>query len=107
MDLTKDSEKLLCLLYKSYLEKVNSGLSKSTANAFGDSHKIHDTLCPDWLFEDVDETCRQLSRAGFLKCFWADGIASETSLSDSGIVYMENRFKNSLLSVADFLSNFL
>lgn len=107
MNLTKDSDKLLCLLYKSYLEKIKSGTPKSNAKTFGSSHAIHDFFCPDWAFEDVDETCRQLSRAGLLDCFWADNIAYNTALSDAGIIYMENRFKNGLLSVADFLSKFV
>lgn len=107
MNLTKDSEKLICLLYKDYLEKRKSGLSKSKANSFGSSHNIHENLCPDWIFEDVDDTCRELSRAGLLHCLWADDIAYNVNLSDSGIIYMENRFKNGLLGVADFLSKFL
>lgn len=107
MDLTKDSEKLICLLYKDYLEKHKSGLSKSSSNSFGSSHDIHERLCPDWIFEDVDDTCRELSRAGLLHCLWADNIAYHVTLSDSGIIYMENRFKNGLLGVVDFLSKFL
>ena len=107
MDLTKDSEKLLCLLYKDYLEKRKSGLSKSSSNSFGNSHDIHEHLCPDWIFEDVDDTCRELSRVGLLHCLWADNIAYHVALSDSGIIYMENRFKNGLLGVVDFLSKFL
>lgn len=75
MELTKDSEKLICLIYKDYLEKRKSGLSKSKANEFGSSHDIHERLCPNWIFEDVDDTCRELHRAGLLTCFWADNIA--------------------------------
>lgn len=107
MDLTKDSEKLFCLIYKNYLEKIKSGMSKSAANSFGSSHTIHEQLCPNWHFEDVDEACRQLSRSGLLKCFWADGIAFETSITDPGIIYMENKFKDGLLSVVDFVTKFL
>lgn len=107
MNLTKDSEKLLCLLYKDYLEKRKSGLSKSNSNSFGSSRDIHVRLCPDWIFKDVDDTCRELSRAGLLHCAWADNIAYHVILSDSAIIYMENRFKNGLLSVIDFLSSFI
>ena len=106
MELTKDSQKLICLLYKSYLEKRKSGCSKSAANNFGSSHNIHEALCPDWIFEDVDDTCRELSRAGMLDCFWADSIAYSVSISDSGIVYMQNRFKNGLKEVANLVKDF-
>lgn len=107
MELTKDSEKLICLMYKSYLKKRRSGYSKSDANNFGSSHDIHESLCPNWIFDDVDDTCRELSRAGLLNCCWADNIAYIVQLSDSGIIYMENRFKNGLKDVVDFLSNFI
>lgn len=107
MELTKDSEKLICLLYKDYLEKRKSGQSKSEANDFGSSHDIHENLCSDWLFDDVDDTCRELSRSGLLRCLWADDIAYIVRLSDSGITYMENRFKNDIKDVLEFLSNFI
>ena len=104
MELTKDSEKLICLLYKDYLRKRKSGISKSSAKSFGSSHDIHASLCPELIFEDVDNACCELSRADMLDCFWADGIAYHVELSDTCIVYMENRFKNGLAEVVDFIS---
>ena len=103
MELTKDAEKLICLLYKSYLQKRKSGISKSQAACFGSSHDIHEQLCPDLIFEDVDDTCRELSRADLLNCLWADNIAYHVILSDKTIVYMENRFKNGLSEVLEFV----
>lgn len=103
MELTKDAEKLICLLYKSYLQKRKSGISKSQATCFGSSHDIHEQLCPELIFEDVDDTCRELSRADLLNCLWADNIAYHVILSDSAIIYMENRFKNGLVEVLEFV----
>lgn len=105
--LTKDSDKLICVMYKSYLEKRKSGISKSNATHFGSSHVIHEELLPKWLFEDVDDTCRELSRAGLIKCLWADDIAYDVWISDLGITYMENRFKNGLAEIADFIAKFI
>lgn len=105
--LTKDSEKLICVMYKCYLEKRKSGMSKSSANRWGTSHVIHEELLPEWSFTDVDDTCRELSRAGLIKCSWADNIACRISISDSGISYMENRFKNGLTGVVDFITKFI
>ena len=106
MELTKNSKKLICLLYKDYLKKRKAGLSKTISNSFGSSHNIHERLCPNWIFEDVDNTCRELSRAGMLNCLWADDIACLVQISDSGIIYMENRSKNGLLGVIKFISEF-
>lgn len=107
ISLTKDSEKLICVIYKSYLEKRKSGISKPKASHLGSSHEIHSNLLPQWSFEDVDDTCRELSRAGLLNCLFADNIAYHVTISDDGIIYMENRFKNGLKDIAAFLSNFI
>ena len=104
-ELTKDSEKLLCVIYKDYLEKRKTGKTKSEANYYDSSHVIHENLLPQWLFDDVDDTCRELSRAGMIDCIWGDNIAIRIHLSDQGISYMENRFKNGLNEVMDFISN--
>lgn len=103
MELTKDAEKLICLLYKSYLQKRKSGIPKSEATCFGSSHNIHEQLCPELIFEDVDDTCRELSRADLLNCSWADNTAYHVTLSDNAIIYMENRFKNGLAEVLEFV----
>ena len=105
VSLTKDSDKLICVMYRTYLQKRKNGISKADAKLFGSSHNIHEELLPDWLFEDVDDTCRELSRAGLIQCMWADNIAYQVFLSDGGIIYMENRFKNGLSEVMDFISS--
>jgi len=107
LSLTKDAEKLICIMYKNYLEKRKAGEPKSKAKKFGGSNSIHEKLLPKWSFQDVDDTCRELSRAGLLSCMWASDVAYNVSLSDSGISYMENRFKNGLKEVTDFISKIL
>lgn len=107
MELTKDADKPVCILYKSYLEKRKVGFSKGRAREFGGFDHIHDDLCPLWLLEDVVDTCRELSRAGILICKWGDNIAYQIYFSDLGIIYMENRFKNGLLEISDFISKFI
>lgn len=106
-EISRDADKLLCVLYKSFLEKRKIGASKSEAKHFDSSHNIHEQLLPSWLFDDVDDTCRELSRNGFLDCLWGDNIAYQVWLSDKAIVYMENRFKNGLTEVVNFVANFL
>lgn len=105
--LTKDSEKLICIMYKNYLEKRKSGIDKKRAIFFISSHTIHEELIPEWSFSDVDDTCRELSRAGVITCRWADNTAHYIVISDLGIAYMENRFKDGLISVIDFLSKLI
>lgn len=107
INLTKDAEKLICAMYKSYLEKRKNGLDKVNARNFGSSHLIQTQLFPNWTFKDVDDTCRELSRVGLLDCNWADNIAYHVKISDNGIIYLENRFKNGLKEVIGFLTEIL
>lgn len=105
MDLriTKDSDALICLLYKQYCQNRKDGISKSNAKMFGSSKEIQSAIAPKWSFDDVDETCRELHRANLIGCFYADNVVYQCWLSDNGIVYMENRFKDGLTSVLDYL----
>lgn len=66
--LTRDAEKLISLLYELYLERRESGMPKAKAKHFGGSNLIREKLLIDWSIADIDETCRELSRAGFLNC---------------------------------------
>lgn len=56
MELTKDAEKLICVMYKRYLEKHSSGLSKSEANYFGDTYTVHESFFPREPFDDIDNS---------------------------------------------------
>lgn len=103
IQLTKDSDALISVLYKEYCNKRENGVSKGIAKQFGSSAEIHKSLIPKWNADDVDETCKELSRARLLECFYADNVAQHVWLSDQGIIYMENRFKNGLKDVVGHL----
>lgn len=102
--LTKDADALVCLLYKEYCQKRKDGVSKLYAKMFSGSEEIQKTIAPKWSFEDVNEICNELSRVSFLKCLHGDGIVQHCSLTDDAIIYMENRFKDGLDSVLDYLA---
>lgn len=105
--LIRDAQKLFCDMYQQYLEKRSSGLSKTDANYFGDTHLIHETFCPLDPFDDVDELIWELNQNGYIIGEPGDDILSEISITSSAIVYMENRFKNGAKDVLSFLSNFI
>ncbi len=100
--ITKDADKLICLIYQGYLEDRESGKSKIQAKQLGSSDDVFNRFLIDTA-EDVAETCRELSRADFLHCTYADNIVYTATLTDDAIVYMENRFKNGLSEVMNFL----
>ncbi|MCY8562173.1 hypothetical protein P9D51_23100 [Bacillus sonorensis] len=101
--LTKDADALVCILYKKYCQDLKDGTPKAQAKLLGGSKEIFETLVPQWSFEDVDETCRELDRSGLVGCRYNDNIVSQVWFTDTGIIYMENRFKNGLNDVLDYL----
>lgn len=103
VQLTKEADALLCLLYKSYLEKRENGLSKAHAKHFGSSLDIQASLVTKMSPEDTDETCWELGRLGMLNIQEADDIAYFNILTDQAIIYMENRFKGKVSEVLDYL----
>lgn len=101
--LTKDSDALICALYKEYLQKRENGTTKGQAKWFGGANHIRETIVPKWLLGDVEETLWELHRAGLLVCQSADNTVYLAALADDGIVYMENRFKDGLSDVLGYI----
>ncbi|MNJ25420.1 hypothetical protein D3C77_198650 [compost metagenome] len=101
--LTKEADALICLLYKEYCEKRKNGAPKDQAKFFGSSEDIHETLTPKLSPADTNDTCWELHRSELLHCFESDDIAYVVQLTDKGIIYMENRFKNGVSEVLDYL----
>lgn len=103
MELTKDADKLCCAVYKKYLELRKSGISKINARHFNESFYKEIELLSNWTDDDVDETLNELKRMGFIKKYLDGGF----QLQDDFIIYMENRFKNGILEVSDFIAKFI
>ena len=101
--LTKDSDALICALYKDYLQKRKSGIPKGEAKFLGGAEQIQSAIVPKWLLGDVEETLWELCRAGLLDCLSADNTVYMSVLADAGIIYMENRFKDGLSDVLDYV----
>lgn len=104
-NLTKNAKKLISLMYGLYLENRELGKNKSQSKHMGGSAVIKEKLLIDWEIADIDDTCRELSRTGLLKCFFAGPSIYNAWLTDAGIAYLESRFKNGLKDVVEFLSN--
>ena len=102
--LTKDADKLISVIYKWYLEKRKDGTPKGRAKIIGSSELIHNSILPKWSFPDVDETCRELHRKGFLQCEYSNNVVDIAVLTDDAIIYMENRFPDGLNQVLGYIS---
>jgi hypothetical protein len=103
IELTKDADVLICLVFKSYSEKRSNGLSKTLSNDFGDSETFHKAFVPKWHIDDVYDICAELHRADLMYYMWASGIFLESRLTDNGIIYMENRFERNITKLLDYI----
>lgn len=103
LNLTKDADRLLCTIYKEYLLRRKSGISKLDAKNFREFDSWSKELFPHANYDNLKETVCELTKALHIpmnmECgFW---------LSDEAIVYMENRFRDGMVGVLSFLSQFL
>ena len=103
LQLSKDADALICVLYKEYLQRRKQEIPKTEAVLFAGSDDIQKQFMTKWSVEDVDETCRELDDVGLLSCFVADDIVCETTLVKDGIMYMENRFSTEIENVFSYI----
>ena len=96
--LTKSTDKVLCQLYKEYLSRIKNNISKSNALVF-------DTTSISQLFgnQDIDFEISELKKNSLIEAW----ITGEVLLRSEAIVYMENRFKNNVKELAEFISHFI
>lgn len=103
MELTKNTDKLFCLVYKEYLNRQKCGFPKDFSISFKDPETLHSDFLQEFLTDDIHSSIRELARNNMIRKYVDDSF----KLSDEGIVYMENRFKNGLKEVTDFISKFI
>lgn len=103
MQLTKDTDKIFCLIYKEYLNRRKGGMSKSSAKMFDDPEALRSQFLQGILEDDIHEALHELKTNHMTRNF----IDGSFELEDEGIIYMENRFKNGLIEITDFIAKFI
>ena len=98
-ELTKDADKLVCLIYREYLSRRKSGSPKRQAKDFAEENNWPESFLKEFNKDDMSDTLRELKSAGFIKQYINGGFV----LEDACIIYMENRFPNGLSQVLDWL----
>lgn len=101
MILSKDADKLICVIYKEYLHRREDNKSKSEATSFSFNDVQH--LIPNYNESDLSDDLSELAHNNVIKLFFA----GDFTLLPDGIIYMENRFKNGIKEVADFISKLI
>ncbi len=103
VELTKDTDKLICCVYKTYLERRNNGMLKVDASRFEDNFYTSDEKLSKWHISDVNESLIELSKAKYIRLT----ITGAFSLEPPLLIHMENRFKNGVRDVVEMVSKFL
>lgn len=103
LELTKDADKVICYIYKEYLERRKHGISKSEAKEFDGNFYINVKALSNWSSADMSDTIQELHDKGFIK----KNVIGDFSLLNSTVIYMENRFKKGLEEITDFISKFI
>ena len=98
--MSKDTNTILCFIYKIYLQRLKSGISRTQSNNFDDSIFKSDKRLSKWADEDINHYLTELHNQELIH----RNILGEFSLTDNGIMQMENRFHDDLNSVLDILS---
>lgn len=100
VQLTNKADKLICIIYKTLLERESKGLSESEANMF--DHNFDKTTVDlfTWHNDDIHNKLSELSKNGLIKLYIDHGFR----MTDEGILYMENRFRNGLKELIDIVS---
>jgi hypothetical protein len=97
--LTKDADKLACVIYREYLARLEGGIDKRNAKHFKSGFER--ALLPDESPENFKETLNELCRAfpGTNQYRY-----QSISIGDDFIIYMESRFPEGVKQVVETLS---
>lgn len=103
VELSRDAQKLLSVLYETYQARRKAGMSKLSARDF-QADKITE-ICEamGWQKDDVLSTEGELRKTGFIVVF----MQGACRLEDPAVVYMENHFKNSVTDALSIVSETL
>lgn len=105
IELTKDADYLIKVLYARYLDQRQYGKSKFDSAYFGGSDTIYNTFFAEWSIEDLDTVLIELNESGLVDILEADDSIAECSLTSKGIVYMEKRFGRKLQDILNLIGN--
>lgn len=96
--LSKREDKLICLLYKQYLERLKYGDPERDARYAGSTKMIKQNLAPDMSLYDIDVAMHDLGKKGLVLDY-----ETEAGLTDDGIVYIRGRFGTDVVAIVKYL----
>lgn len=103
-NLTNEAKFLLSSMYKIYLEKRQSGISREQALYFGYIEDIKTLILPNYLLDDVTHICFELLKYEFISGLKCDNSIEDIHLSLVAVAILETTFQDKINNVLDFLA---
>ncbi|MCI9523557.1 MAG: hypothetical protein HFF01_00710 [Erysipelotrichaceae bacterium] len=103
IQLTKKADALIGIIYKRYLERTKNGESESTSRDFESDFYNKTSDLYIWSEDDYDVRFVELANNELIKVY----IGGEFRITDKGLIYMENHFKNGIKDVIDLISKLI
>lgn len=107
MVISHECDALLCILYREYLTRRSHGVSIDQASYFRDDVSIRENFMPLWSVDDVCTLCWRLVDHGLLFATPGDDKANNVTLTEQGLIYMQNRFGSRLENVLSWLDKLI
>ncbi len=104
IQLTKDADYLLCLLYSKYKSRMQQGFTKAESRTFKNLSEIQSYVNYKWVCEDTFEICCELCRNNMIHCMFYDNTIFNLQLTDNAIIYMENRLSDKTFNLLQHIS---
>ena len=105
--MAKDTKQILYGLYKEYLRRRNDGASRMDSKSFDSAQTIQENFFPDISVSDVEDSLRELDNEGLVHNRYGSDKIYGFVFTDRAIEVMENQKKETLLSIANFVSKFI
>ena len=96
IELTKNADALMCIIYAKYLVDKKSGKLEDDARYIGGSSEVAVYTQNGLTSDETDACLRELSRNGLIEAQTASGIVVFSKLLDPGISFMERRGINKI-----------
>ena len=100
MQLTNDTDRMLCLIYNEFLNRRKIGMSKRETICFPHPSVLQMEFLQGIHEDDIVDALTELANNGLIKLYYDCGFL----LNDSAIIYMENRFSNKMDSFLETIS---
>jgi len=91
IELTKNADALMCIIYAKYLIDKKNGKLEDDAKYIGGSGEVAAYTQNGLTSDETDACLRELSRNGLIGAETANGIVVFSELLDTGIYFMEHR----------------